>query len=188
MKEGDILIWDLQPSTWPVPKPVGELERNELDALWADLARDARTAYRAIATLTAAPAQTVPFLRVHLQPVVVDGKRVAKLLADLGSEQFPTRETASRELIRLRYEAEALLRRARDEKPSPEMRRRLDAILAEAMPQPVESLRTLRAIAVLERIGTPQARRVLEKLSGGADVRETREAKKALERLQFTVR
>ena len=52
-----------------------------------------------------------------------------------------------------------------------------------AVPGP-ETLRTIRAIMVLERIGTAEAQAVLETLAGGAPgARETAEAKASLERL-----
>ncbi|HWG43452.1 MAG TPA: WD40 repeat domain-containing protein [Gemmataceae bacterium] len=180
---GPIFVWDLAPSTWAVPKPAGDLDRKELDALWSDLAGNARGAYRAIGRLASVPARTVPFLRTRLQPVTVDTKRIEKLLANLDSDSFEAREAAGRELTRIRYRIEPMLRQALEGNPSLEMRRRLQAILAEPKRPPREVLRTMRAIAVLERIATVESRRILEKLSTGAAARETQEAKAALQRL-----
>jgi hypothetical protein len=44
-----------------------------------------------------------------------------------------------------------------------------------------------RALEVLERIGSPEARRVLKTLAGGGEDRLTREAKASLTRLEKTV-
>jgi WD40 repeat protein len=46
-----------------------------------------------------------------------------------------------------------------------------------------DGLRALRSVEVLERIGTPRARQLLQKLAGGTEARLTREARAALERL-----
>lgn len=183
MTEGDILVWDLAPASWPLRKPERELDREKLNALWSELAADARRAYRAMYKLTDAPAQTVPFLKERLQPVALDTRRIEKQLAELDSDLFETREAAFRELVRMRYRVDLLLRRALENKPSLEKRRRLESILAEPKRPPAEALRTPRAIAVLERIATPEAQRILEKLAGGAASPETREARAALRRL-----
>jgi WD40 repeat protein len=180
----DILVWDVAASTWPARKQVRDIGRKDLDALWADLAGSARKAHRAIAILAAAPDQAVPFLKDRLQPVPVDSKQIDKLLADLDGDSFAARETASRELSRLHYQAGPMLRQALAGKPSLEMRRRLQAILAGPKRPLPDDLRVLRAMEVLERIGTPEARRILETFAGGGKtVRETREAKAALQRL-----
>jgi hypothetical protein len=66
-----------------------------------------------------------------------------------------------------------------------EARRRLEQI-TESLHDNIEpnTLRTIRAIMVLEKIGSPEARRVLEALAHGApEVRETEDAKAALKRI-----
>jgi hypothetical protein len=183
MRHGDILIWDLRPLTWRVPKARRDFGSEELKALWSDLAGAARPAYLAISRLSATPGQTVPWMNDHLQPVTVDVKRLDKLLADLDGDVFDAREAASEQLARMRYRAEPMLWRVFEAKPSLELRRRIEAILAEPRRQPVEALRTLRAIVILERIGTPQARRVLKKLACGVAAPETASAQAALQRL-----
>lgn len=80
----------------------------------------------------------------------------------------------------------AALERARSAHPSLEMRRRLKTLLT-TLDEPVpeaDMLRRLRAVVVLEHVGTPAARRVLRRLSEGtAEARLTRAAKKAWTRL-----
>jgi WD40 repeat protein len=184
MEEGDILVWDLARASWPARKPEGNLGRKELAGLWSDLAGDALRAHRALHMLAAAPAQAVPFLRDHLQAVkAVDAKRVQKLLADLDHKRFAARQAANRELASLRERIEPLLRQTLEGRPSREVRRRLRRILAGPPLLPPETQRTLRAIAALERIDTPEARRLLENLSRSADAPETSAAKAALKRL-----
>ena len=68
------------------------------------------------------------------------------------------------------------------EKPTLEMRRRLEQIL-EAMENKPESLRAARAMEVLEWIATPDAVRLIDTLANGAaDARLTREAVAARQR------
>ena len=77
------------------------------------------------------------------------------------------------------------MRRALEANPSLEQRQRLEQLLAKlGVSWPWLPLQTWRALAVLERIGTPEAKLLLENLAtGAAEAPLTREAKASLERL-----
>jgi WD40 repeat protein len=161
---------------------------NDLSSWWNELAsEDGKRAGVAIAAMLRKPEASAAFLQEKLRPAeALDEKRLAQLIADLDDAAFETRETASRELVRLGERAEAALRRALTNRPSLEMRRRIEDILSKLEPGPLppEMLRTLRAVEVLEHVGTPAARRCLEALAKGAsEARPTRDAKAALQRL-----
>jgi hypothetical protein len=154
-------------------------------ALWSDLADEAPKAYRAIWTLSETPRQAAPFLKEQLKPVEeVDAKQILSLTAQLDSDQFETREKAAKELAKLGERIDPILREELERNASEEVQKRVKALLDERPPPSGETLRTLRAIQVLERIGTKEACAVLKKLASGAEAaRESREAKEALERL-----
>jgi HEAT repeat protein len=182
MVDGTILIWDSPLAA----RSAKDLDKKALAPLWTDLAGEAPKAYRAVWTLADSPNQAMPFLNQHLKPAEeVDPKQVQRLLADLDSEEFTTREKAAKELAKLGERIEPALRKALEGQPSEEVRRQIKAILDAPRAVPSgETLRTMRAIQVLERIGTPEARDVLKKLAAGAAAaRETREAQESLERL-----
>ena len=70
--------------------------------------------------------------------------------------------------------------------PSAEVRRRVEELLRKLDgPMPSSGqLRDLRSVEVLEHIGTPEAKQVLQTLAKGApEARLTQEAKASLERL-----
>jgi Tol biopolymer transport system component len=161
------------------------LKAADLDAHWADLGGDGRRSYRAMAALTAAPAQAVGLLRDKLRPVAApDAKRVAELIRKLDSNSFEEREAAARELKGLGEGAEAALRKALDGELSPEPRRRLREVL-EAVSGTQERLRKLRAVEVLERAGGADARALLRRLAAGAPgAWLTQEASRSLQRLE----
>jgi hypothetical protein len=129
----------------------------------------------------------VPFLAKRLQPAPpLDTKRWRKLLDDLDSDDFGVRTAAERELERLVGGLDrSLLRGALAASTSLEVRLRLKRLLARAtLLAAGEPLRGVRAIAVLERIGSPAAIGVLRRLAGGEPkARLTGEAKASLERL-----
>jgi WD40 repeat protein len=181
LEDGTVLVWDLAPGGRGGAAP----KAGDLDALWSGLAGpDAARAYRAAAALIAAPGQAIPFLRQHVPPDLADGPRIAGLIADLDSEQFTARERARRELEALGGAAGPALRKALASQPSAELRRSAEALLQEpAVIRSPEVLRRVRAVRVLEQIGTAEARQVLEGLAGGADgARVTQEAKAAVAR------
>ena len=114
-----------------------------------------------------------------------DSKRIAGLLAQLDSDEFAVREKATQALLALGEQAESALRTALAGNSSLEVRRRVEMILEQLEPsKSLARLRALRAVEVLEHIGTPEAREVLEKLANGApEARLTQEAKASLGRL-----
>ena len=125
----------------------------------------------------------------HMRPVPKpDPVRVAALIRDLDSDDFETREKATRELALFGDVAAPALREAA-KSSSPETRRRANELLAplESWRYPLtkgEALRSVRAIEVLEHSGTAEARQLLKALaSGAAEHHLTREAAAALRRL-----
>jgi hypothetical protein len=183
-----IRLWDVSGLTRTRRRPTGGLTDKDLAALWADLAgADAAKAYRAARALAAAPKQAVPWLQERVRPVAApDLEQIARLLADLDSDSFQTREKATRELAGLGESAGPALRKVLAGRPSAEVRQRLEPLLAE-LDRPEDSperLRVLRAVEALEHAGTAEARRTLERLAGGMpEARVTEEAKQSLDRL-----
>ncbi|MGH7224725.1 MAG: WD40 repeat domain-containing protein, partial [Gemmataceae bacterium] len=182
------LIWDIREVAEAAhPRPI-DVSQQRLEHLWADLGgNDGARAHRAIWELAAAR-QTMPWLREHLKPVLpADARRMARLIADLDSDDFTVRERATRDLEALGQPAGPALRKALASKPSLEMRRRIEPIVEKLDNWPTSSgtsLREWRALEVLEHLGTPEARKLLERLAEGvAEAGLTREAKAALQRL-----
>jgi hypothetical protein len=158
------------------------------DPLWEDLARkDGATAYSAVKSLAVAPAETVPYLKARLRPVPpMAPQHLKKLLDDLDSAQYATRQKADDTLEKLGDIAAQAIKDRRANSPSVETARRLAALQKKLDAQviPVEVLQSLRAIEVLELIGTPEACEILNGLAKGAPGhRITEEAKESLRRL-----
>jgi RNA polymerase sigma factor (sigma-70 family) len=184
-----VLVWDVAGLTaaerceLPDPKAGPPLK------LWEDLAAaDCCRADRAIRLLAAAPVQALPLLRQRLQPVArPDAQRIKRLIADLDSKQFSVRDGAMKQLDELGDLAETALEQVLEGSPTLEVRLRIEGVLARcaatAVPAP-ERLRFLRALEVLERIGTAEARGILDSLAAGAaQSRLTRYAAASLQRL-----
>lgn len=139
---------------------------------------DAARAYAASWRLAAAPQEAIRFLEACLRPVPpVAAEQVQSLFADLDSDEFRKREAAAARLRDLDDRVEGFLKKAPKGSPSLEMRRRVEDLLKDLQGAPSgETLRTLRAMEVLERIGTSEARQILKTLAQGVpEARVTRE-------------
>src|SRR5262249_15651484 len=142
----------------------------QLQTLWHELADgDASRAYRSIWRMALSPKQALPFLAERLRRVAdLDAarqKRADKLLPDLDSDQFAVRQEAEVEVGKMGSMVEPALRRALESKPSLEVRRRIEAVLAKLAN---ERLRLQRALEAIEHMNTPEARRFVETLADGA--------------------
>jgi WD40 repeat protein len=183
------ILWDVTGAR--TGEPAQNLTETRLAAWWADLAardgaRDGKRAGNAIAALLRAPDRGVAFLAPRLRPVEgMDDKLLTRLIADLDADDFARREAAVGELAKLGPRVEQALRHAR-EGATAEAKRSIDELLDrfELAVLPPGTLRVLRAVEVLEHVGTPEATRCLEALAKGTpEARETREARAALGRL-----
>src|SRR5262249_5172195 len=152
-----ILIWDLggRPGTARGPRrPPGP---EDLEGLWRDLAGpDAARAYRALGDLVLAGDAGVAFLKTRLSPVPPlepeVARRVAGLVADLGSDAFKVRQRAAAELEKLAGAAAPALRKVLAGDPALEVRRRVEKLLAGVEgKEAVHELRRQRAVEALER-------------------------------------
>jgi len=182
-----ILLWDVTGLRRDGGLPLRHLLPDELEALWRDLrSDDAARAYDALWKMVASPDEAIAFLRTRVRArTPVNATQVAQRIAELDSDPFATRDKASEELKTLAESAEPAARKALQSKPSGETARRLEQFLESLNPaQNPDMLRDLRAIEVLEHIGTSRARDSLATFSNGvSNARLTQEAKAALARL-----
>jgi RNA polymerase sigma factor (sigma-70 family) len=182
-----ILFWDVAAITQRARPQTDQLSATDAESLWAELANnDAAKAYRAMNRLIASSQSAIAFLKKHLQPApVISRERLARLLTDLDSDRFAVREKASEELEKLGEVVKPELERAAARPQSSlEFRQRVNQIIDDLQVPSGDRLREIRAVEVLEQIGTPEAQEVLKSLATGApEARLTQEAKVALEHL-----
>jgi hypothetical protein len=175
---------------WDLHGPTVDPDRlfTGLPTAWDALTlREAEKPHAAIAWLAARPAEAVPFLAARVKaPEPPSAQQVAEWVKQLDAAAFRDREVAEAKLRGAIREHAKAMEDAANITTSPEVRRRLRKLLAAKdrwLPSP-EEMRALRAVEVLERIGTPAARDVLKKLAAGpAEAWVTRDAAAALERL-----
>jgi RNA polymerase sigma factor (sigma-70 family) len=181
-----VLLWDVA-KVAPLAVTVKRMDRGDLDQCWQELASaDAAKAWKAICDLSAAQTDAVAWIGEKVQPAVpIDGKRAQELIGKLDDAQFKIRELAAAELFKLGEQVVPVIDKALAVNPALETVKRLETIRDKfiGVPPGGEKLRVLRAVEVLERIGTPEARHVLQALAAGApSALVTKAAEAALKR------
>jgi WD40 repeat protein len=163
--DSTVLIWDL--TRLAARRPVRH-SGEALAALWRELDHsDPARAYPAVWALAASEQAPAVLLERMRSLFVVDQRQVERFIADLDSDDFETRESASQELDRLGDLAEPALRRALVANPTADVRKRLTQLLAglEGEAAFARRRRPLRAVEALEALGTAAARRALEQIA-----------------------
>jgi hypothetical protein len=168
-------------------RPMG-LTMQEREALWTDLASpDGFRAYRAIWAMVGEHRDCLPLVKERLKPVPkVEAVRIAQLIDSLDDAKFNVRAQAAAELDALGDVALPALRNAMSGPVSLEVRRRIERLLEKfgGPAPPPEVLRGLRAVEMLEHVGSPEARQVLQTLGqGDSKARLTQAARASLKRL-----
>jgi WD40 repeat protein len=182
-----IRFWDV--SEWTQAQTsAAKISEKDLQEVWMELASDdANKAHLAIGRLVGAAKQTIPFLQKSLPSDPLLTGRITRWVADLENEDFDIREQTTKELENVRDLAGPALRKALLENRSPEVRSRAERLL-DRLQTPEAALRRLqnvRAVSVLEYIGSAEAQKVLEQLAQGVpDAEVTQDAKASLQRLK----
>jgi WD40 repeat protein len=189
---GTLLIWGVSGRrTRPAAATGGDVDPATLDELRLRLGSgNAAEAYPAMRTLAAAPRPALPLLKRVLQrPAGLTAEQLARLIRDLDDDAFEVREKASAALAQGGEAAARALRKALASAPPPEVRRRADAVLellesSQVLPA---NLPQLRAVHVLERIASPEAKKLLQEVAGRPGEGDAEQhARAALKRLGGT--
>jgi WD40 repeat protein len=163
-----ILVWDVSGMARKA-KRSRTLSAQEMAVRWTELAStDAGVAFRALGDLAAAPG-VVPWIQQQWQPSLQLAPELAALIGDLESRHFAMRARATQELTRRGAAAEPALRWALARASSLETRTRVQQLL-DRLEGPIahpDVMRELRAIEVLENLGTADARKLLARLAEG---------------------
>jgi WD40 repeat protein len=184
-----ILVWDAKAWRNDLARSSEALTAKEMDEVWERLAdADTLRAVPAVERLVRASKETLTHLKARLKPAAPEElARLKELVAQLNHDKYSVRQAAQRELEKGGEAALALLYKVLDDRPTLEVRQRVEKILLkiEVGPPSPETLRQLRALAALEMQNSPDSRAVLEALANGdPDAWLTREARASLKRLQ----
>jgi len=179
-----VVLWDLVGKS-------NALSTQKIEAAWNELTdKNGRHSQELMIGMIQSPDATLEVFRKILKPdrdTKAGPEEIKRLISLLDHESFSVRLKATNALEQLGDLANPALRKALLAKNSLEAERRLKNLvdrLDKATLTPDE-LRRVRAVEVLEKIATPQARALLAQLAAGVPhSRLTQEAAAALRRLQ----
>lgn len=170
--DDSVSLWDLAERSLDAPPPSDA----ELQAAWDTLGRTADgEGYRQIPILVAGHARTVTKLRAGLERLGRQQDEIRQWIVNLNSSDYDVRLNATKRLSGLGSDAVPALTAA-TEHSSLEVRKRATSVLedfrrsGETVPITGlvgSTLKLVRAVAVLERIGTPEAKAMLAELAKG---------------------
>jgi tricorn protease-like protein len=180
------LVWKIPPECQYQKPQVIHLGREEKDKLWGKLAAvDAAAAYAALQRLAAADADAVALCRERLfESPPTPPRQIERWIGQLDDEEFAIRDKATNNLERVEGDAKNALESALKRECSIEKKQRIEALL-ETLNAKQSFIRVIRAVELLEQIGTAEAvdvLRQLEKKTGDAAVRD--DVRRSLDRLQ----
>jgi len=146
----------------------------DLRAAWANLdALDGAKGYPAGRTLVAAGAAGTRIVAAGLDAMAENQKKIARWVADLASEEFAERESATKALLSQGFSALPAIQNAASRAESAEVRARAADILAKLTGKGIaipahglagDTLRLIRTVQVLEDIGGADARTLLARI------------------------
>jgi WD40 repeat protein len=190
---GKVLATGLADSStllWDITGQRSQRFSSRTSELWDTLASaDAEKAFEAQRILAAGGDAAVAVLRRRIRPAAgkaLTETELARLVKQLDDDEFEARRKAFAALAGQGKAAVPHLNKALKDNPSVEAKRRIDELLAKLgrRPEPSDGGRSLRAVEVLEWIGTPAAKRLVERLAGGhAGAALTLEARGTLRRM-----
>lgn len=150
-----------------LPKAPVTLDGKRFAELWAHLAdKDPIKAQRVAWTLISAGRTVVPRIgrSLRLREDKATEKKIAELIRQLDKDDWRVRQEATRELTEIGAGAHGQIRRTLADKPSLEVKSRIEHILGSHEAQPAETRRLARTRWVLQVLGGGEARALLDAL------------------------
>lgn len=185
-------VYSLAPSRWKPERFNAKLTEAEATSLWQTLGEaDGTAAYEAIWRLASAE-NGVELLDRQIGVAKLDETvniRVAKLIADLASDNLRKRDAAFLALAQIPEHAESRLTRALEADPTPAVKVRIEELLelfkTHRLKLDRETVRSLRTVQILERHGGQTAVKILTRLANGKSMaRESIAARAAIARIE----